>query len=75
VEAAAANCPGKMLPGISCKVPEQVGVVLFPLEIVTGDQILDPLLDCLEVRLQRGRMQHTQTKTNSTMGTKEYNII
>jgi hypothetical protein len=35
----------------SGKVAVQIGVFLVPLEIVSGDKVLNPLLDSLEVRL------------------------
>lgn len=35
----------------SCQVPEHVRVILVSFEIVSGDQIFNPLLNCLEVRL------------------------
>lgn len=36
----------------SCQVPKQVRIVLVPFQIISSDQIFNPFLDCLEIRLQ-----------------------
>lgn len=36
----------------SRQVPEHIGIRFVPLEIVSSDKILNPLFDCLEIRLE-----------------------
>ena len=46
--------PSNISPGPafeSCKVLEHVRVFLVPLKVVTGDEILNALLDCFDIRL------------------------
>lgn len=40
----------------SGQVPEHVRIILVSLEIITGNQIFYPLLDCFEVRLYKQRV-------------------
>ena len=54
----------------SRQVPEQVWVLLVSFQIVTCYQILNPLLDCLEVRLHKAHLLKTKLLPEKKKGKK-----